>query len=1288
MGVLLQGFYKTAKAHAVPAPSDGDPTIPWWWDRLAADANELRRAGFSAVWLPPVLKANGGAKPAADGYGPFDDYDIGSKDQMGSLPTRFGSREALKRCVATLRANGLDVYLDLVDHHRSGDPGNFIFRYKGAEGRPGIGRFPKDPLNFVPNVPRDPDLGGLPKDDRPFGREFAPINALPAMYVSTGLTDAADWLTRTLDVQGYRLDDVKGLSTDFLEPFLGSKTMAGKFAVGEFFDGDPAAVGFWVSNPKGMRGRASAFDFPLRFMLARMCRNPGGFDMASLDHAGLVGATPLNAVTFVENHDTDIDDPIVANKLLAYAYILTSEGYPCVYWRDYSTDPDCYGLKPWLDNLIWIHEQLAGGATRERWKEFNLFVFERLGQAGLLVGLNNDPNAARTVEVATSFGASRTLRDYAGNGPDIKTSAAGTAVITIPCNKQGRGYVCYSPAGNGASFAITPRPVTQDFEGAADLDLPPADPARTVQVGRIWCAAGTPVQTVLALPELVELADLPPPPAPPDAAEITTEIIGPGGAVLATATATAKAQTPLTAIVKDSGFHALRITLANVDAALRPGYRLTATYTAPAVHELLSPGPQTPAQIGEWGERFDLPNAAIHAHLLPNGKVLFWGRRDSPQGSLSDHFCTPHLWDPETGGTMPTPQPKRAGGETVNLFCSGHSLLADGTLLVVGGHFRDGFGIDQASLYHHDRNEWQALPTVRHGRWYPTVVALADGGAVVLSGSYGTSDGAQPQNDPTPQLWDGVEWSCLDQFTGEDPSTKSPIDLFPCLHIAPDGRIFMSGPAARSYFLDTATGRWSLLAGDGGSRDHARRDYAPSVMYDVGKIVYIGGGNNPAPPQTPTAAVEVINLTDAAPTWRTVHPMHFPRRQHNATLLPDGTVLVTGGSQGPGFSDLSEGGPVHVAELWDPATESWTLLAAETVPRCYHSTAVLLPDATVLSAGGGEFAIGSDPNPPEHTHRDGQVFKPPYLFRGPRPEITAAPSRIEYATNFVVSVAAPQDVGKVSLIRLASVTHTVNMNQRINFLDFSVVDGALRITAPPRAEHCPPGHHMLFVVNRAGVPSVAHILHVAPLPVSAGQRAAAIAARTPAAPVVTLEEEDRRIRATAAGTRVTLGLTSKCPYGLGACWGGAYEALVKLDGVTDVPPIANADDSTADVYLGTDGLPDIDRWAAQIAESANGSYDLRGLEASVTGALELRPEGWVLTGPLLQASVRLQPLGGRSKIQFDRTSGQSRPALPVEVAAFDLMINSVGGGVPVRVTGPLDGADGTSVLHVRDFSIV
>ncbi len=505
MGVLLQGFFKLLPNNALPSPADGKPGVPWWWDHLAAQAKAFSLAGFSAVWLPPSLKTSSGASPGADGYGPFDDYDIGSKKQKGSIPTRFGTREQAQRCAAILRANGLDIYLDMVEHQRAGDgsqaPEAFVFRYLGANGTPGTGRFPKNPDNFLPQVPRDPDLGGPPSDDLPFGRELAPINAKPHLYVFEGLIAASDWLTRAIDAQGYRLDDVKGLSTDFVLPYLNSKAMAGKFAVGEFFDGNRLLVNQWIFNQNGMKGRPSAFDFPLKFLLNSMCNNPGRFNMADLDHAGLIGISPLNAVTFVENHDTDLQNSqkIFSNKLMGYAYILTSEGYPSVFYKDYSTDPNCFGLQPQIDNLIWIHEMLASGTTQQRWKDFDVFAYEREGGSRLLVALNNDPNGPHTIQVATGFGANVHLKDYTGHGGDVFTNGGGGATIQVPANVNGLGYVCYSPVGQDRPLPTASHAVTQDFEGAADLDILPALNGKTVSAGRIFCAANTPVAVILTV---------------------------------------------------------------------------------------------------------------------------------------------------------------------------------------------------------------------------------------------------------------------------------------------------------------------------------------------------------------------------------------------------------------------------------------------------------------------------------------------------------------------------------------------------------------------------------------------------------------------------------------------------------------------------------------------------------------------------------------------------------------------------------------------------------------------
>ncbi len=473
------------------------------------------------------------------------------------------------------------------------------------------------------------------------------------------------------------------------------------------------------------------------------------------------------------------------------------------------------------------------------------------------------------------------------------------------------------------------------------------------------------------------------------------------------------------------------------------------------------------AHLGRWDPVFELPNVAIHTHVLPNGKVLLWGRRDQPTGSMHEHECTPYIWDPRTGELLPTPQPERTDGTKVNLFCSGHAFLPDGRLLVVGGHVTDGDGLDQACVYDYRTNTWTALPVMNERRWYPTVTALCDGTVLVSSGSY--QDNGRVIINDIPQIWDGHQWTPAARFTG--------FPLYPCTHVAPSGQVFAFGSNAKTSTLNTdGQGAWTALPWPRGVRQNAEPPYGPSVMYDAGKVIHIGGSNDGAT-DVPTAVAEVIDLCATPPAWREIASMHFPRRQHNATILADGSVLVTGGTSGPGFNDLSPGKPVHVAELWDPVTKEWKKLAAEDVDRCYHSMAMLLPDATVLSAGGGEFTVGSEPNDPQDSHRNAQIFHPPYLFHGPRPKIGSAPEEIAYGETFSLEISGP-DVGQVTWIRLPSVTHACDQSQRINVLEFRCDDGCLTITAPERPQICPPGHYMLFVLSKAGVPSLARIVRI------------------------------------------------------------------------------------------------------------------------------------------------------------------------------------------------------------------
>jgi hypothetical protein len=206
--------------------------------------------------------------------------------------------------------------------------------------------------------------------------------------------------------------------------------------------------------------------------------------------------------------------------------------------------------------------------------------------------------------------------------------------------------------------------------------------------------------------------------------------------------------------------------------------------------------------------------------------------------------------------------------------------------------------------------------------------------------------------------------------------------------------------------------------------------------------------------------------------------MAVARRQMNATLLADGTVLATGGSNAAGFNTKPTDDRVLAAERWDPTTEKWTPLARQTHYRLYHSTALLLPDARVLSVGSGQPAATGLTD--DYT---GEFFSPPYLFKldgtpAVRPTVSGNPTQVGYGASFPVTVTSAAPIAKVTWIRLSTVTHATNMNQRMNYLSFSANGSTLNITVPASPNLSPPGHYMLFVVDANGVPSIARIIRI------------------------------------------------------------------------------------------------------------------------------------------------------------------------------------------------------------------
>jgi alpha-amylase len=261
---------------------------------------------------------------------------------------------------------------------------------------------------------------------------------------------------------------------------------------------------------------------------------------------------------------------VVQNKLLAYAYILTSEGYPCVFYRDYSTDKNCFGLKPEIDSLIHIHETLAEGATQQRWKDPDLFAYERMGGSHLLVGLNKG-SSTRTITVQTGFPPNTELQDFTNQLGPIRTNASSQVTLRVPANVGGRGYACYAPQKNVIRAPRAPLATTQVYEGAQDLDIKPASEDAPVQVCRIYAAKGTTIAAQLS----------------PGAAHwtlattIEVDIKDPSGHTVASQTF-GQAGGSVTTKVAVSDFHTVSVKAANTPPLNKtPAYTLKLIYTAP-----------------------------------------------------------------------------------------------------------------------------------------------------------------------------------------------------------------------------------------------------------------------------------------------------------------------------------------------------------------------------------------------------------------------------------------------------------------------------------------------------------------------------------------------------------------------------------------------------------------------------------------------------------------------------------------------------------------------------------
>lgn len=442
MGVMLQTFFWDCPR------LDGKESQ--WWNTIRREIPGLARTGFTSLWLPPVHKAGNLGGPSM-GYDPYDYYDLGDYDQKGSIPTWFGTKNDLLSLISEAHQNRLSVIADVVINHNSGADEQELNPISGQLRwtlfKPKSGRFLRNWESFHPNMYEA-------WDEMSFGEMPDLSHRNP--YVYAELLKLARWLIEDVGFDGFRYDFVKGYGASTITAmqeyrYLRDGRPFQPYGVAEFWD-SASAIENWVnlanfssSNP------VDAFDFPMREMLKALCDEYGFSLMRLSSWDTVLRKQTQSVVTFVENHDLrDPGRPIVNDKLLAYSYILTHEGYPCVFWHDYFNHNLALADTPnGIAALVQAHEKYAAGATQTLHLDDNLYVMQRTGygsQPGLIYVLNNRGDFWNGAWVGTQW-PHATLQPVAWWGHDDRsrpsdqvTAADGRAQFFAAA----RGYAVYA----------------------------------------------------------------------------------------------------------------------------------------------------------------------------------------------------------------------------------------------------------------------------------------------------------------------------------------------------------------------------------------------------------------------------------------------------------------------------------------------------------------------------------------------------------------------------------------------------------------------------------------------------------------------------------------------------------------------------------------------------------------------------------------------------------------------------------------------------------------------------
>ena len=476
------------------------------------------------------------------------------------------------------------------------------------------------------------------------------------------------------------------------------------------------------------------------------------------------------------------------------------------------------------------------------------------------------------------------------------------------------------------------------------------------------------------------------------------------------------------------------------------------------------------SSMGSWQLLpYECPINPVHAALFHTGVVFIIAGSGNDPDNVEDPAGSA-VWKESQGKFDRPTTPLAADGLPLDIFCVGHSFLSDGRLICNGGtlQYSPFFGLPASLVFDPTTEEWTDVKSMSHGRWYPTVITLGDGRVLAVSGldENGLLETYQSiYSDAT------SDWTYFTQPTSELP-------MYAHLFQLSSGKIFFSGACFKKTdvlprILTVPTDHTQPIREMpvGGLQKADYVEQAASVLLPPAqdqKVMIVGGGNDIE--GEATNRVNIVDFKSSSPTYKPAAPLNSARMHHNAVLLPDRTVFVCNGST----KGEDESGATLIPEIYNPATNTWTLAAKASVVRLYHALALLLPDGRVFTAG-------SNPDNPEggtFEEKRLEIYSPPYMSQK-RPVIQSAPQTVKYGGTITITTGNARNIKWVSLIKPMATTHGLDTEQRLVDLAIdSRTSTSLTVTVTRNPNLAPAGWYMLFINDRNSVPSVAKWIHL------------------------------------------------------------------------------------------------------------------------------------------------------------------------------------------------------------------